>query len=100
VITKDALPFAKTVGLKPACYGLNRIGMQRKGMTDETMRDLERAVRILTRSGLNTQQALEELRGSLHGADIEYLVDFIETSERGFVKSKPGQRGERGHNAD
>jgi UDP-N-acetylglucosamine acyltransferase len=66
VITKDALPFAKTVGLKPACYGLNRIGMQRKGMTDETMRDLERAVRILTRSGLNTQQALEELRGSLH----------------------------------
>ena len=98
VITKDALPFAKTVGLKPACYGLNRIGMQRKGLTDEIMRQLEKALRTLTRAGLNTQQALEQLRGEDGGVELEYLVEFIETSQRGFIKSVPGKRGERGNN--
>ena len=100
VITKDALPFAKTVGLKPACYGLNRIGMQRKGVSAESMRQLEKALRTLTRSGLNTQQALDELRGGESSAELEYLIKFIETSDRGFVKSVPGKRGDRGNNVE
>ena len=48
MITQDALPFVKTVGLKPACYGLNRIGLERKGVAAETIERLEAAVRRLT----------------------------------------------------
>ncbi len=62
VITQDALPFVKTVGHKPACYGINSIGLRRKGLDNPTLKRLDRAVRVLLRSGLNTTQALERLQ--------------------------------------
>src|SRR5947209_678302 len=61
VATMDALPFVKTVGQKPACYGLNSIGLKRKGFDAERVRRLELAYRILVRSKLNTPQALARL---------------------------------------
>lgn len=100
VITMDALPFVKTVGQKPACYGLNSIGLKRKGFGPESLRLLERAVRILVRSGLTLPRALEQIRGELAGdPDVDYLIHFLETSQRGVHRSSPrgGDRGgERG----
>lgn len=96
VITMDALPFVKTVGQKPACYGLNSIGLKRKGFDPDSVRRLDRAVRILVRSGLNTPQALERLRAELGGdPDVEYLIAFVESAKRGVHKSTPrgGGRG-------
>jgi UDP-N-acetylglucosamine acyltransferase len=100
VITQDALPFVKTVGHKPACYGLNRIGLERKGFTAETLRKLEAALRVLTRSGLNTGQALAALRAE-HGGEpeVEYFIDFVAGSKRGVIKGLPGRRGSRGGGA-
>jgi UDP-N-acetylglucosamine acyltransferase len=90
VITMDALPFAKTVGLKPAFYGLNSIGLKRKGFEPDCIRRLDQALRLLVRSGLNTAQALEKIKGELAGDPaVDYLVDFIETAKRGIHKSKP-----------
>ena len=95
VVTMDALPFVKTVGQKPACYGLNSIGLKRKGFSPESVRRLDRAVRILVRSGLNTPQALERLRAELAGdPDVDYLIAFIESAKRGVHKLAP--RGGRG----
>ena len=98
VVTMDALPFVKTVGIKAACYGLNAIGLRRKGIPQETRKRLRQAVRILLHSGLNTSQALERIRGEVGVDDPEvaYLVDFVESSKRGVVKAVPGSRGERG----
>lgn len=96
VITMDALPFVKTVGQKPACYGLNSIGLKRKGFDPDAVRRLDRAVRILVRSGLNTPQALERLRAELGGdPDVEYLIGFVESAKRGVHKASPrgGGRG-------
>jgi UDP-N-acetylglucosamine acyltransferase len=100
VITQDALPFVKTVGHKPACYGLNRIGLERKGFAAETVRRLEAALRLLTRSGLNTGQALAALR-SEHAGDpeVDYLIEFVAGSQRGVIKGLPGRRGSRGGGA-
>lgn len=90
VVTMDALPFVKTVGLSPAFYGLNSIGLKRKGFSPESVRRLDRAVRILVRSGLNTAQALERLRAELGGdPDVDYLIAFVESSQRGVHKSMP-----------
>lgn len=96
VITLDALPFVKTVGAKPACYGLNTIGLKRKGFPEDSLRRLEAAVRILVRSRLSTPSALERLKSELAGdPHVDYLIAFIESSTRGVVKSPPrgGSRG-------
>lgn len=97
IITMDALPFVRSVGQKPVCLGLNRIGLQRKGFDEERLRVLEGAMRILVRSGLNSAQALERLEREYPGhADVAYLVDYVRGSERGVIKTPPGKRGSRG----
>jgi len=96
VATMDVLPYVKTVGQKPACYGLNSIGLKRKGFEPERVRRLEVAYRTLVRSKLNTPQALERLKAELAGdPDVDYLIAFVESSQRGIHKSTPrgGGRG-------
>lgn len=88
IITQDVLPFSKTSETRENnCYGLNAVGLQRRGFTEERIRKLEHAFRVLLRSKLNTSQALEKLKseGDL-GEDVEFLIRFIETSERGVIK--------------
>jgi len=93
VITQDALPFVKTVGVKPACYGLNRIGLERKGVPSETIERLEVAVRRLTRSKQPLAEVLSELRGEFpDDADVRYLVDFVESAQRGVIRALPGRK--------
>lgn len=96
VATMDVLPYVKTVGQKPACYGLNSIGLKRKGFDVDQIRRLELAYRILVRSKLNTPHALERLKAELAGdPDVDYLIAFVESSHRGVYKSMPrgGARG-------
>lgn len=95
VITMDALPFARTVGQKPRCYGLNLIGLKRKGFSPATIKELQGAFRVLLRSGHNTSQALAILRRD-HCAcpETRYLVEFVSSSQRGIIKTV--RRGGRG----
>jgi len=96
VITQDALPFVKTVGHRPACYGLNRIGLERKGFDAESLRRLDAALRVLLRSGLTTEHALDRLRAEHAGhPPVDELIAFVAGSRRGVVKALPG-RGARG----
>ncbi len=99
VVVMDALPFAKTVGQKPAFFGLNSIGLKRKGFDADAIARLDRALRLLVRSKLNTAQALERIRSEVGapGAwpEIDYLVGFVETARRGVHKSPPGRSGGR-----
>jgi UDP-N-acetylglucosamine acyltransferase len=89
-ILADALPFVKTVGLRPAVFGVNRIGLKRKGLEDATVRVLQRAFRIFLRSGLNTTQALERLETEFPDeAEVRYLVAYVRSARRGVVKSLP-----------
>jgi UDP-N-acetylglucosamine acyltransferase len=100
VVTMDALPYVKTVGYKATCYGLNVIGLRRKGVTREAIRALDQAMRLLLHSGLNTSQAVERMRAELAGLpEVEYLIDFVTASQRGFIKRLPGHRAGRGAGA-
>ena len=97
VITRDALPWVKTVGIKPACYGVNTIGLERKGFDEKAIKLLSSAMRILLRSRLNTAQAVERLQEEYGDeAEIEYLIDFLNTSQRGVITALPGRQGDRG----
>lgn len=88
VITQDVLPFSRTVHERESkVYGVNVIGLRRRGFAKERINRVQRAVRLLTDSDLNTQQALEQIRRNLNQSeDIEALVRFVETSERGVIK--------------
>ena len=90
----DALPFVKTVGLRPAVLGVNRIGLQRKGFDADRIAALTAAFRVLLRSGLNTTAAVDRLRVEFAGnADVEYLIDFVGSARRGVIRALPGRRG-------
>ena len=88
VITQDVPPFSLVVTERETkCYGINAVGLERKGFSAERLKALERAFRLLLRSKLNTSLALEEMRKTLSdSADVQELIRFIETAERGIVK--------------
>jgi UDP-N-acetylglucosamine acyltransferase len=89
VITKDALPFAKTVGARALCrvYGLNTIGLIRRGFATDTLTKLRRAYRYLLQSKLNATQALAKIEAdsALACPEVEHLVSFIRTASRGVI---------------
>lgn len=89
VVTKDALPFAKTVGARSLCrvYGLNTIGLMRRGFDEATLQKLKRAYRYLLQSKLNATQAVQKIASEpeLASPEVEYLVTFIRTSSRGAI---------------
>lgn len=97
VLTRDVMPYMKTVGTKPACYGVNRIGLERRSFPKESLFALEAAYRLLVRSRLPASTALERLRAE-HDGDphVVTLIDFVAASERGVVMDPPGRRGHRG----
>ncbi len=88
VITQDVPPFSKVVTERETrSFGINSIGLERKGFSQERLQALKRAYRLLLRSKLNTSQALVEMRKTLAAsADVQELIKFIESAERGIVK--------------
>jgi UDP-N-acetylglucosamine acyltransferase len=89
----DALPFARTVGLKPVVLGVNRIGLQRRGYDRDRISAVSAAMRILLRSGLNITQALERLDAEYPDqGDVRYLVEFVRGARRGVVRALPGSK--------
>ena len=87
VVVKDALPYARTVGNHARCYGQNTIGLRRKGFSSDEIKRISRAFRLLLAAKLNTTQALEAIKQDLGGwPEIDYLIAFIESSERGVTK--------------
>ena len=97
VVTKDALPFARTVGSRPArVYGLNVIGLMRRNVPPEVIDKLKRAFRYLLQSKLNTTAALAHIQQdrSLACDEVGYLVDFIRTSQRGVTLRRASRRAE------
>jgi len=97
VVTKDALPYARTVGSRPArIYGLNVIGLMRRRVAPETIEKLKRAFRYLLRSKLNTTRALQRIEQdrSLACAEVQYLLHFIRTSQRGVTLRRASRRAE------
>lgn len=87
VVVKDAPPFAVIQGNHARCYGLNRVGMKRRGYSKETIEKLHRAFHLLLSAKLNTTQALERIKEEITGCrEVDLLVEFIESSKRGVVK--------------
>lgn len=97
VVTKDALPFGKTIGSRPArVFGPNTIGLARRGFTQDTIGQLKRAYRYLLQSKLNLTRALAQIEkdATLSAPEVRYLVEFIRTAQRGVIIRRPTRRTE------
>jgi UDP-N-acetylglucosamine acyltransferase len=97
VVTKDALPFARTVGSRPArIFGVNSIGLMRRGLPGEVIEKLKRSVRYLTQSKMNTTKALQKIESdkSLTCDEVRHMVDFIRTSQRGVILRRATRKAE------
>ena len=88
ICTQDVLPFVKTVGNRPAkTYGVNNIGLERKGFDKDTIEALQRAYRILTRSKLLLADALAKIETELgFHSEVSYFVEFVRGSKRGVIR--------------
>ncbi|MEO8258340.1 MAG: acyl-ACP--UDP-N-acetylglucosamine O-acyltransferase [Acidobacteriota bacterium] len=97
VITKDALPYAKTVGSRPArIFGINTTGLNRRGFSPDVVEKLKRSFRYLLQSKMNTTRALLQIQRdrSLACAEVHYLIEFIRTSKRGVILRRATRRAE------
>lgn len=86
IVTQDVLPFTKTVARREAAtFGINSIGLERRGFSKDRITALQRAYRTFRR--MNNSQALEELRKDPHPTeDVKLLIEFMEKSERGIIR--------------
>lgn len=85
-VSKDIPPFLKAVGNPVKLYGLNSVGLQRNGFSDEVVLELKRAYRLFFRSDLNLSQALQRAETELElYPEVQELMRFVEGSGRGVV---------------
>ena len=90
-ITQDVLPYSLTsVRRENRAFGLNKVGLERRGFTAEELKQLREAYRLLQVSHLNTSQALEAIQTKVASGDfgerVAYLAEFIAKSQRGVIK--------------
>jgi UDP-N-acetylglucosamine acyltransferase len=86
IVTQDVLPFSLTSSRREnKAFGINKIGLARRGFSPERLQTLQKAYRLLLAAKMNTTQALEKMR-ELEGEDVALLVKFIEGSQRGVIK--------------
>jgi UDP-N-acetylglucosamine acyltransferase len=88
VVTQDVLPFSNTVSQRDIkVYGANHVGLERRGFATAVVEALQTAFRLLTRSQLNTSQAIERIRAEVPATpEVDELIEFIGASERGVIK--------------
>lgn len=96
VITKDVLPFSKTVGRRTTeVYGVNAIGLRRRHLPASSIEALQKAFRKLLLPGLNTSQAVDRIEAELaEDPEVRRLIEFIRTSRRGAYTRAGGEGGE------
>jgi UDP-N-acetylglucosamine acyltransferase len=86
IVTQDVLPFSLTSARREnKAFGVNKIGLERRGFTPDRLQILQKAFRSLLAGKMNTSQALEQMR-ALEGDDVKLLIAFIERSQRGVIK--------------
>lgn len=85
-VTKDIPPYIKAAGSPVALYGLNTVGLQRSGFSEDVVRELKKAYRLIFRSEHNVTQAIERAATELQPyPEVQEFIRFLSSSERGVV---------------
>ena len=85
-VAKDVPPYVKAVGNPVKLYGLNTVGLQRNGFSEDVIKELKRGYRLFFKSELNVSQARDRAQSELrHLPEVEEFLRFFERSDRGVV---------------
>ena len=85
-VPKDIPPFVRAVGNPIRLYGLNSVGLLRRGFSEEVLAELKKAYRLFFRSELNVSQAIEQAARELKAfPEVKDLIAFVESSGRGVT---------------
>lgn len=86
IINKDVLPFSITQGNYAVCRATNKIGLERSGFQEETIKNINRAIRILTQGEGTVEESIKRIQAECEvGEEVQYLVNFIKNSQRGVA---------------
>jgi UDP-N-acetylglucosamine acyltransferase len=87
-VVQDIPPFSTCDGHPARVYGLNLIGLRRKGISREAIKKIDQAFKLIFNSGLSAKHALEKVEKEIElTEEVMYLVDFVKSSERGLTRS-------------
>ena len=89
-VTQDIPPYTMVAGSPATLYGLNMIGLKRADFSQETINLLKKALKILFRSELRRDKAIEEVLKMNQIPEIRHMVEFVKNSDRGTVSFKRG----------
>ena len=86
-VVLDVPPYVNATGNRAQLYGLNLVGLKRKGFSEQAINDLKRAYKIIFRSGLTQDEAFQKVRQEFPASpEAIHLVDFMSTSKRGVTR--------------
>jgi UDP-N-acetylglucosamine acyltransferase len=86
VATKDVAPFSLTVGNRAHFFGVNVVGLRRRGFSAAAIAALRQAYRVLSQRGVGLEEALRRLEAEgPHGEEVQAVIDFVRSSKRGVV---------------
>jgi len=86
-VGQDVPPFTMASGPRAKLYGLNSVGLKRRGFSDETINILKKAYKILFRDKLQLKEAIEKVKKELPQIpEIKHLIEFIEANKRGICR--------------
>jgi UDP-N-acetylglucosamine acyltransferase len=93
-ITQDVLPYSKSSAPRPTeVLGANGIGLERRGVSRQEIDELDNALRLICRSGLNTSQALDAIEAKGYTSPhVKVLIDFVRASKQGVIKGSGRKR--------
>ena len=87
VVNKDILPFSKAQGVYAVCRATNKIGLQRKGFSNEEVENIHRAMRFVIMSNDTIDEAIQKIQRECEMTEnIEYFIRFIRSSKRGIAR--------------
>lgn len=87
IVIKDVIPFIKVAGVYAKPFGLNTVGLTRRGFSEETRTALKQGYKIIYREGLTVSQAIEKLQSMVQRhPEIGFYIDFLQNSSRGIIR--------------
>jgi UDP-N-acetylglucosamine acyltransferase len=86
-VSQDIPPYVSAAGNRAQLYGLNLVGLKRRGFTDEAIATLKKAYKIIFRSGLTQEEAFRRIQDEFSASpEVMHLVEFMKTSKRGVTR--------------
>lgn len=93
-IVQDVPPFMIADGNPALVRGINQVGLERHGFSESAMRSIREAYKLIYRSTLNVQQAVDQLQAGSPSPEVSHLIDFIAKSQRGIIRRPVRQKAD------